>query len=73
MEKIRCETCKGVGLVRKVLDDELQASCGCKTDHQCCYLCQNTRKWGSYTECSICWGAGERNRPKPPKPTIKRK
>jgi len=66
MEKIRCEICKGVGLVRKVLD-EPQASCGCKTNHKCCYLCQNTRKWGSYTECSICWGSGEIDRQKPTK------
>ncbi len=58
MKKKRCKTCKGWGVVLKVVSDLQYRVCNCDYKNGC-YLCENTKRMGPYKECEICWGAGE--------------
>ena len=55
--KIRCFTCKGIGLVIKS-EETVCKHCKNNTVKICCY-CESKKKLGLYQECLNCFGNGE--------------
>jgi DnaJ-class molecular chaperone len=51
---VRCDKCKGSGLVPKKAEITICSCLPCKF----CIFCQNKYKYGNYVSCSNCYGLG---------------
>ena len=54
----RCETCKGVGLIKSA-SNEIRCKKCVKDCLLQCFKCEWKKDKGIYTECSECLGTGE--------------